>query len=368
MHSSIAKDEVALLAERLEFFIPQLMKMMAPWQWLLYLTLLALLVTIIDRHDLYTWTQFLIKFLSRAVQYILTVFPVLYLIDYLHPILKHSNPIRVSAYILVLLMSASVIAISLVMLLMINIGELECDHKTFILYVVFNMVITGSFTLVLLLHFSRRHRELMALKQSFEHKLTAQDDIMKARLAPHFFFNTINSLLSLIESDPPQAAKLLQHISVLFRASFNGAREISFEEELALCEHYLAIESPRLANKLIVTWQLPDDDVLYDMVITALTLQSILEQLLLNVAEMTTQEVTINIAVTWQQHRVKIIITVQLPSKVLIIAYNLRQRVNFYSQMQRLRIYFGQDADIQTTVTSKQLVTIIDYPLQDVGL
>lgn len=84
--------------------------------------------------------------------------------------------------------------------------------------------------------------------------------------------------MSLIESNPARASALLQHVSALFRASFNGAREISFEEEIALCEHYLAIESSRLADKLEVSWQLPDEDVMYDMVITALTLQSVLEK------------------------------------------------------------------------------------------
>ena len=162
------------------------------------------------------------------------------------------------------------------------------------------MVITGGFTFVFLLYFMRRHREMMALKRSFEQKLVAQNDIIKARMAPHFFFNTINSLSSLIESDPPRAAQLLQHVSVLFRASFSGIHEISFEEEVALCEHYLAIESSRLADKLHVTWQLPDDDMMYDMVITALTLQGVLEKMLLNVVEMTTETINIDINTAWR--------------------------------------------------------------------
>ena len=192
-----------------------------------------------------------------------------------------------------------------------------------------------------LLYFLRNHRELNALKISFEYKLTAQNDLIKARTAPHFFFNTINTLVSLIESNPPRAAALLQHVSALFRASFSGAREISFEEEVALCEHYLAIESSRLADKLEVSWQLPDEDIMYDMVITALTLQSVLEKMLLNVVEMTTETIHIDIKVTWQQHRVAIQIEVELPKKTLIINHDLRQHMNFYIQTDRLRAHFG---------------------------
>ncbi len=185
---------------------------------------------------------------------------------------------------------------------------------------------------------------------------------------PHFFFNTINSLISLTESDPPRATELLQHVSALFRASFSGAREISFEEEIALCEHYLAIESCRLTDKLQVSWNLPDNDIMYDMVITALTLQSVLEKMLLNVVEMTTETIVIDISVTWQQHHVVINVGAQLPNRTLMITHDLRQHVDFHIQAERLKAYFGQSADIQSKVTSTQILTIISYPLQDVGL
>ncbi len=356
-----------MLAERLEFFMPKLMEMMKPWQWMLYIFFWSLFVTVIDRHDLLTWSQFCIKFLSRIIQNILTIIPALYLIDYLRPVFKHANPINVSLRVLLLLMSGSGVSSTLLMLVMINTGWLEYNHQAFILNVLLNMLITGGFTLVFLLYFLRRHRELMALKQSFEYKLSAQNDIMKARIAPHFFFNTINSLISLVESDPPRAAELLQHVSALFRASFNGAREISFEEEVALCEHYLAIESSRLTDKLAVSWQLPDNDVMYDMVITALTLQSVLEKMLLNVVEMTTETIVIDIVVTWQQHRVIIVITVELPSKTFMVVHDLRRHVDFHIQAERLKSCFGHSANIQSTVTSKQIVTVINYPLQDVG-
>ena len=356
-----------MLAERLEFFMPRLTEMMKPWQWMLYIFFWALFVTSIDRHDLATWPQFFVKFLSRIVQYVLSIIPSLYLIDYLRPIFKRANPINVSMKVLLLFTITSAVSVTLVMLVMINTGWLVYERKAFVLNVLFNIVITIGFTLVFMLYFIRRYRELIALKQSFEHKLTAQNDLIKARIAPHFFFNTVNSLVSLIESKPPQAAELLQHVSALFRATFNGAREISFEEEVALCEHYLAIESSRLGDKLVVNWNLPDDDVMYDMVITALTLQSVLEKMLLNVVEMTTETIFIDITVTWQQHRVTITVTVQLPSKTLMVVHDLRRHVNFYIQAERLRAYFDQSANIQSDVTNERIVTVINYPLHDVG-
>ncbi|MGP5216546.1 histidine kinase [Psychrobacter celer] len=367
-NSSIANDEVALLAERLEFFIPKLMEVMKPWQWLIYIFFWSLFVTVIDRHDLATWSDFIIKFGSRVIQNTLSIIPSLYIIDYLRPVFKSMSIPKVSMYVLAILMLASAVSMVLVLLVMINMGWHEYSLQNFVLEVVFDLILTGGFTLVFSLYFLRRYREMNALNQSFVHKLNAQNDLTKARITPHFFFNTINTLVSLIESNPARASQLLQHVSALFRASFSGAREISFEEEIALCEHYLAIESSRLSDKLDVTWQLPDEDIMYDMVITALTLQSVLEKMLLNVVEMTTETIFIHIKVTWYEHRVSITISAQLPKKTLMINHDLRQHMNFYIQAERLRSYFGQSADIRSKVTNSQIITLIEYPLQDVGI
>ncbi|MGP5059584.1 histidine kinase [Psychrobacter celer] len=367
-NSSIANDEVALLAERLEFFIPKLMEVMKPWQWLIYIFFWSLFVTVIDRHGLATWSDFIIKFGSRVIQNTLSIIPSLYIIDYLRPVFKSMSIPKVIMYVLAILMLASAVSMVLVLLVMINMGWHEYSLQNFVLEVVFDLILTGGFTLVFLLYFLRRYREMNALNQSFEHKLNAQNDLTKARITPHFFFNTINTLVSLIESSPARASQLLQHVSALFRASFSGAREISFEEEIALCEHYLAIESSRLSDKLDVTWQLPDEDIMYDMVITALTLQSVLEKMLLNVVEMTTETIFIHIKVTWYEHRVSITISAQLPKKTLMINHDLRQHMNFYIQAERLRSYFGQSADIRSKVTNSQIITLIEYPLQDVGI
>ena len=367
-NSSIANDEVALLAERLEFFIPRLMEIMKPWQWLLTIFFWSLFLAIVDRNSVANETQFIIKMTARFVQTTLTLLPSFYIIDYLRPVFKRMSTLKVSLYVLLIITINAVTTLTLVLLLMMNTGLFDFTLSAFISTIIFNVLIIAGFTITGLLTFLRRYRDMTALKQSFEQKLSAQNDVLKARLAPHFFFNTINTLMSLIESNPTRAADLLQHVSALFRASFNGAREISFEEEVALCEHYLAIESIRLADKLVVSWQLPDEDVMYDMVITALSLQSVIEKMLINVVEMSTETVYIDIKVTWIQHSVTITINVQLPKNSLMIHHDLRQHMDFYIQAERLRAYFGQSADIQSTVTNKQIVTVIDYSLQDVSL
>ncbi|BFM01503.1 hypothetical protein Psyaliredsea_01500 [Psychrobacter alimentarius] len=81
------------------------------------------------------------------------------------------------------------------MLVMVNMGWEEYDLQAFVFSVLFDTLFTGGFTLVFLLYFLRIHRELNALKSSFEYKLATQNDIIKARIAP--IFSLIRSIPSL---------------------------------------------------------------------------------------------------------------------------------------------------------------------------
>jgi two-component system sensor histidine kinase AlgZ len=79
---------------------------------------------------------------------------------------------------------------------------------------------------------------------------------LQAKMRPHFLFNTLNSIISLIKKEPETAKKMIFNLSELLRASIK--EEVNFmyslKEEIGLCEKYLEIEKIRLGNRLIVTW------------------------------------------------------------------------------------------------------------------
>ena len=334
----------------------------------MFLSAWALFLTILQRHELSSWVKFIQHCLVDLSITALTLIPAIIVVDYLRPSLKRLNTINAGARIVMIFSLFAIFAQILVILVENTIGWSSYTIKQLIVETIFTALIVGGFTFVFLWYCSHRHQQLVALKLTFDQKLTAQNDLIKARIAPHFFFNTINTLVSLIESNPTRASALLEHISALFRASFSGSKEISFEEEMALCEHYLAVESCRLADKLQVDWQVPDDDTMYDMVITALTLQRVLEQMLLHVVEMTTETIFMMIVVNWSHHRVTIQVIVKLPVKTLFIKHNLNRQIDFQVQAQRLQVHFGQSAYIQSQINQHQIETIISYPLHDAGL
>lgn len=364
---SIANDEATLLAERLEFFVPKLMSLCTPWQGLLYMFCWSIFLTILARYSLFSWHEVLQRLLIDMLQTLLTVLPGLILSDYLRPILKRLSHFAVSLRLVLLLSACGAVAKVSAMLIEMGLGWAMYSSTQVLVEVLIATLITGGLTLMFLLHFSQQYRAIRALKLAFDKEMAIQNNQIKARIAPHFFFNTINTLVSLVESEPSKASELLHHVSALFRASFNDLKEISFEEELALCQHYLAIESFRLAGKLHVDWQVPDDDTVYDMVITTLTLQSVLEQMLLNVVEMTTEAIYMRVKVTWHRHRVEIKVTVTLPSKTLFIKQDLRRQINFHTQTQRLQRHFGSSSYIDSQITQNHVEATINYPLHDAG-
>ncbi|MGQ0443274.1 MAG: sensor histidine kinase [Methylophilaceae bacterium] len=99
---------------------------------------------------------------------------------------------------------------------------------------------------------------------------------LQARIRPHFLFNSINAVLSLIRSHPKRAETALEDMADLFRVLMAENRElVPLEKEIALCKQYLSIESLRLEDRLKINWQL--DNMPTKALIPPLILQPLLE-------------------------------------------------------------------------------------------
>jgi two-component system sensor histidine kinase AlgZ len=80
---------------------------------------------------------------------------------------------------------------------------------------------------------------------------------LQARIQPHFLFNSLNAVLSLIRADPRRAEQVLEDLADLFRALMADSRALStFASEVELARQYLAIESVRLGDRLRVEWDI----------------------------------------------------------------------------------------------------------------
>ena len=88
----------------------------------------------------------------------------------------------------------------------------------------------------------------------------ARQQSLRARLAPHFLFNTLNTLKALLSREPARAEALVDQLGVLFRQVLvhADARAIPLREELAFVEAYLGIEQARLGDRLRVRIEVPE--------------------------------------------------------------------------------------------------------------
>ena len=99
---------------------------------------------------------------------------------------------------------------------------------------------------------------------------------LQARIRPHFLFNSINAVLSLVRSDPKQAETALQDMADLFRVLMRDNRElVPLADEVELCRQYLALEKLRLGDRLQVEWHL--NSMPGDALVPPLVLQPLLE-------------------------------------------------------------------------------------------
>lgn len=195
---------------------------------------------------------------------------------------------------------------------------------------------------------------------------------IEARIKPHFFFNALNTLLYLVESRPSEATVLVEDLAALYRASFAEAKEIPLQKEIEVCKKYLNIEQIRIGDKLTVTWQLPSEDELYDMVIVSMVLQSVIEDTLLLISSLNFDVIELHVDVTWLDDMVNIDIWVATAkiaeSYLLRTAEKQLNSEKLMTYQLNLQQFFGKQAMVKTDSNPAQFKTTIRYPLADAAL
>ena len=153
-----------------------------------------------------------------------------------------------------------------------------------------SVVLTLIITSILLGYFNLRQRALSPAVT--EARLQA----LQARIRPHFLFNSINAVISMLRSDPKRAEVALMDMADLFRVLMADNRDlVPLAQELALCRQYLALEKIRLDERLAIVWKI--DNMPPDAMIPPLVLQPLLENAVYHGIEPMPEggEITINI-------------------------------------------------------------------------
>jgi len=169
----------------------------------------------------------------------------------------------------------------------------------------------------------------------------AEVEALQARIRPHFLFNSMNTIASLVRTDPVTAERAVEDLSELFRAALGaGEGESTLAEEIGISERYLAIEALRLGPRLRVAWNI-GPDVPRDLRMPRLVLQPLLENAVLHGIAQLPAGGQVDIDIAREDDRLRI--DVRNPA----LPPRERRPGNQHAQdsiVQRLAYHFGSDA------------------------
>ncbi len=139
--------------------------------------------------------------------------------------------------------------------------------------IIFRNVLLSAIVIGVALRYLYVHQKMINREKS---ALVANLSALQARIKPHFLFNTMNSIASLITIAPDKAEKMVEDLAELLRASLrDDVVETSIADEWWLCERYLEIEQLRLGKRL--TWSCDFSGLDTTLQIPHLGLQPIVE-------------------------------------------------------------------------------------------
>ncbi len=106
--------------------------------------------------------------------------------------------------------------------------------------------------------------------------IQANYETLKTQVNPHFLFNSLNSLTSLVD-DNPGAVEYIQHLSEFLRYMLSSRNKdlVYLKEEVRILEHYIELQKSRFLDNLQVSMQIPDKYHLYT--VPPLVLQMLVE-------------------------------------------------------------------------------------------
>ena len=174
----------------------------------------------------------------------------------------------------------------------------------------------------------------------------ARIQALQARIRPHFLYNSINAVLSLIRSEPRRAERALEDLADLFRVLMAENRTLApLENEIGLVRQYLALESLRLGERLRVVWR--TDTMPADALVPPLVLQPLVENAVYHGIEPCTEggEICIDVGITG--HVLQMVLTNPYPKESRQTAGN---RMAIANIRERLQLHFDAEADMQSGV------------------
>lgn len=220
-----------------------------------------------------------------------------------------------------------------------------------------NLIIAAVMAGIAFRYFFLQHQ----LRRQEQAELNSRIQALQSRIRPHFLFNSMNIIASLIMVDPETAEEVVEDLSVLFRASLNDSSDkpVPLREELSLCEKYVHIESLRLDDRLDVDWQVEVD--IDEITIPMLTLQPLLENAIYHGIQPIPEGGTVLVKIFEQDSLLQILLRNPLPKSAY--SHEAGNRMAMENIRHRLQAIYGDGATLTAQQDATTFTTTVSYPL-----
>ncbi len=204
-----------------------------------------------------------------------------------------------------------------------------------------HLLFTLAASVLLLAYFHLRERALSPAIT--EARLQA----LQARIRPHFLFNSINGVLSLVRQDPRRAEEALHDMADLFRVLMRDNRELApLADEVELCRQYLELEKLRLGERLVVDWNVKSMPA--DALVPPLVLQPLLENAVYHGIEPSSSPGTISVNIFGSRGEVHAVL--RNPYRASGGTHHAGNKMALDNVRERLALHFDAEASLESRV------------------
>lgn len=182
---------------------------------------------------------------------------------------------------------------------------------------------------------------------------------LQARIRPHFLFNSLTAVLSLMRADPRRAERVLEDLADLFRVLMGDNRQlVPLQSEFVLCRQYLELEQLRLGDRLKVAWHI--DKMPDDALVPPLILQPLLENAVYHGIEPSTETGEININI--YRNRDYVYMVLRNPYRGDGGTHHQGNKMALNNIRERLALHFDVEASMKSQIVGSQYQVTIVIP------
>ena len=248
-------------------------------------------------------------------------------------------------------------SISLLVTLLVSKALEFNDDSLDTLFLLRVMTISGVIYLLLLRYFY--------IQQQWRLNLAAQShaeiQALRARIRPHFLFNSMNTIASLIAISPETAETAIEDLSDLFRASLSERNMNPLRDEIELTRSYIAIESLRMGERLQTEWQI--DKNLLNIEVPSLCLQPLAENAIYHGIEPIEKGGKICISALQIDNKLMLSVSNPLMSEKQSMAFNKGNHMAQDNIRQRLKLVYGNKGSFIINDTKDNYTVSLLIPL-----